>query len=97
MVAKTKTKNKKKSIVVAFACDSEDILVLDVLKLNTKLRHLKELKSCVLDALKNEQTVITVPEESCPIYLEYSEIKTAEVLLPHKVDAILTVYTPNDI
>jgi hypothetical protein len=86
-----KSKPTKKLVVAFVDNSSKDIVVLDILKLNTKNEDLKLLQQSAKDAVKTDETEITLPEESRPAALDYSDYKEAEVELPHHVDAILTV------
>lgn len=92
-MAKSKAKAKK-TLVVAFVDDtSNEVLVLDILKLNVKNEDLKFLQQAAKDAVKSGEGEITLPVQSCPSTFDYVEYKSAEVSLPHRVDAILTVIT----
>jgi len=92
-MAKSKAKAKKTLVVAFVDSASNEVLVLDILKLNVKNEDLKFLQQAAKDAAKSGEGEITLPEESCPSNFDYSEYKSAEVSLPHRVDAILTVIT----
>jgi hypothetical protein len=93
----SKKKPVKKLVVALVDSISGDIMVVDVHKLDTKNDNLALLKESVLDAVKNEDTEISVSINACPSNLEYADYRKAEVELPHKVDAIITVGADEDI
>ena len=99
MVKSKKVSKKKttKKLVALVDAVSGDIMVVDIHKLNTYNDDLALLKVSVLDAIKNEETEISVSLDACPGSLDYADYKNAEVQLPHRVEAIITVVADENI
>lgn len=93
----SKKKPAKKLVVALVDAMSGDIIVVDVNKLDTKNDNLALLRVSVLDALKNEDTEISVSIDATPGSLEYADYRKAEVQLPHRIDAIITVGADEDV
>jgi len=98
VIKKKPVKKQAKELVVALVdAMSGDVMVVNVHKLNTKNDNLALLKVSILDAIQNCDTEISVSIDACPVSLEYAEYRNAEVQLPHRIDAIITVGADEDI
>jgi len=68
---------------------TNDVIVIDVSKLDKKNKHMKGLIDSIKDAIKSNETIISVHESCMPGNLDYKDYAAAEVLLPSKIDAVL--------